>query len=88
MVAANNTKQVSIASEDLPARLAELLTRVAAGEEFILTRAGTPVARVGPVQPPHDPEKVRQAIAEMRELSKGMSLGGLKIKDLMNEGRR
>jgi hypothetical protein len=31
---------------------------------------------------------MRETIAKLKEFSKGQTLGGLKIKDLINEGRR
>jgi prevent-host-death family protein len=66
----------------------ELLERVASGEEITITRHGTPVARLVPAKRVSTPESRRKAIEQMRERSKGLSLGGLKIKDLINEGRR
>jgi Arc/MetJ-type ribon-helix-helix transcriptional regulator len=36
----------------------------------------------------HDLEKSQAAAASIRELRKGVTLGGLKIKDLFAEGRR
>jgi hypothetical protein len=34
-----------------------------------------------------DREKAQRAVAGLREMSKGVMLGGLKIKDLIDEGR-
>ena len=39
-------------------------------------------------QPKFDLEKARAAAGRIRELRKGVSLAGLTIKDLVNEGRR
>jgi Arc/MetJ-type ribon-helix-helix transcriptional regulator len=39
-------------------------------------------------QPKFDREKARAAARRIRELRKGVSLRGLTIKDLVNEGRR
>ena len=39
-------------------------------------------------QPKFDREKARAAADRIRELRKGVSLRGLTIKDLVNEGRR
>ena len=66
----------------------ELLERVEAGEEITITKHGAPVARLVPMKKRTSPEERRAAIARWRELSKGLSLGGLKIRDLINEGRR
>lgn len=66
----------------------EAIARAEAGEDVTIVRNGRTIAKVVGEVPKHDPEKIRKAIEEMRELSKGLSLGGLKIKDLINEGRR
>ena len=67
---------------------AELLERVAGGEEVTITRHGVPVARVLPVRRVSTIEERRKAIAAIKELAKQNDLGGLKIKDLIAEGRR
>jgi prevent-host-death family protein len=68
--------------------LTRLLERVAAGEQITITRHGTPVARLVPVRPSGTRE-IRETIAKLKEFSKGQTLGGLlKVKDLINEGRR
>ena len=68
-------------------RLTRLLERVVAGEQITITRHGTPVARLVPVMP-GGAQEIRETIAKLKEFSKGRTLGGLKIKDLVNEARR
>ena len=68
-------------------RLSELLQAVENGEEIMITKHGKPVARLAPVDQ-FDREKVREAIEWLKRTRKERSLGGLKIKDLINEGRR
>ena len=68
-------------------RLGTLLNWVANGEEVLITRHGKPVARLVPAVPSFDREKARRAAAGLLEASRGATLGGLKIKDLVNEGR-
>ena len=46
-----------------------------------------PVARLVPVKPGSS-RQLRETIARLKEFSRGQTLGGLKIKDLINEGRR
>jgi prevent-host-death family protein len=48
-------------------RFGELLERVAAGEEIVITRHDKPVARVIPEGVPR-PEHVREAVAGLRDL--------------------
>ena len=69
-------------------KLGTLLDWVAAGEEVLIPRRGKPVARLVPADPGLDRAKARQAAHDIRARRVGMSLGGLKIKELVNEGRR
>jgi prevent-host-death family protein len=68
-------------------RLGSLLDAVERGEEIVITRRGKPVARLVPAQAGFDREKARRAVTGIIEASRGVTLGGLKIKDLINEGR-
>ena len=70
--------------------LSELLQRVEKGGEFTITRHGKPVARLVPATDPQTDPVARQEwlLAESRRLRKKNALGGLKIRDLVNEGRK
>ena len=68
-------------------RLGALLDRVERGEEIVITRRGKPVAKLVPAGSGFDREKVRRAVAGLLKASRGLTLGGLKIRDLINEGR-
>lgn len=68
-------------------KLGTLLDWVEAGEEVLITRRGKPVARLVSAKPVFDREKARRAAEGLIEASRGVTLGGLKIKDLVNEGR-
>ena len=46
-----------------------------------------PVARLVPETGVVDRERARRAVEDIIETGKGLSLGGLSIKDLINEGR-
>ena len=67
--------------------LGALLDLVESGEEVVITRRGKRVARLVPDPGRRDREKARQAVADIVARRKGVTLGGLKIKDLVNEGR-
>jgi prevent-host-death family protein len=69
-------------------RLSALLERAEGGEEILITRRGKPVAKLGPVAPGTDRTRAREAANRILERSRSVSLGGLKIKDLITEGRR
>lgn len=77
----------TIGTFEAKTHLASLLDRVTAGEQITITRHGTPIARLVPVQP-SSPRQLRETIAKLKQFSKGQTLGDLKIKDLINEGRR
>ncbi len=68
-------------------KLGTLLDWVAAGEEVMITRHGKAAARLVAATPGFDRAKASQAARGLLEISQGLSLGGLKIKDLVNEGR-
>ncbi len=68
-------------------RLGTLLDRVERGEEIVITRRGRPVAKLVPIGPSFDRAKARRAVAGLLEASRGVTLGGLKIRDLIEEGR-
>jgi prevent-host-death family protein len=68
-------------------RLGALLDQVERGEEIVITRRGRAVARLVPAQPGFDREKARQAAAGILQLSRGLTLAGTKLKDLIAEGR-
>jgi prevent-host-death family protein len=77
-----------IGSAEAKNRWSALLDQVERGAEIVITRRGKAVARLVPAGPEFDREKAQRAASGLREASKGISLGGLKIKDLINEGRR
>ena len=68
-------------------KLGTLLDRVESGEEILITRRGKVVARLGPAEPGFDRAKARRAADGLLDARRGVTLGGLKIKDLVNEGR-
>ena len=69
-------------------KLGQLLDRVEAGEEVVITRRGKPVAKLVSPVAARDREDSLAAAQDIREMRRGVTLGGLKIKDLINEGRR
>jgi prevent-host-death family protein len=63
------------------------LDRVEHGEEIVITRRGKSVAKLVPAGSSFDRAKARRAVAGLREASRGVTLGSLKIKDLISDGR-
>jgi prevent-host-death family protein len=68
-------------------RLSELLRRAQAGEEIAITNRGKVVARLVPPLPEFDREEALRAVERIRARRRGVTLGGLKIRDLIEEGR-
>lgn len=65
-----------------------LLDRVERGEEVVIARDGKPVARLVASPPPRDRQEAMQAVKRIREMSKGVTLGGLDIVEMIREGRK
>jgi len=65
-----------------------LLDWVENGEEVVITRRGKAVARLVPSASGYDRKVATQAVADIVARRAGVTLGGLDIKDLVNEGRR
>ena len=78
----------TVGAYDAKTHFSELLERVEGGEEVTITRHGSPVARMVPVRRKTTRAQRRATIEAMRKLAKGNSLGGLRIKDLIAQGRR
>ena len=71
--------------------LGSLLDRVEKGEEIVITRRGTPVAKLVPAKSGFDREKARAAVRgliELRAKLKGPPLTWEEIKAMRDEGRR
>jgi prevent-host-death family protein len=77
-------KQVGV--YDAKTHLAKLLDEVERGETVTITRHGRPVAKLVSVSPRE--LTVEEAIKELQEFGRKHPLRGLKIKDLIEEGRR
>ncbi len=77
----------SVGAYDAKTHFSELLEKVESGQEITITRHGTPVARLVPMKKVSTPQERREAIARWTAAPR-LSLGGLKIRDLVNEGRR
>lgn len=77
----------TVGAYEAKTHFSELLERAANGEEITITRRGETVAKLVPAKPRYSKEEIEAACRRMDERAASMSLGGLKIKDLINEGR-
>lgn len=64
------------------------MDEVEGGGEVMITRRGKPIARLVPAETGFNRDKARRAAEGLRTASKGQTLGGLSIRDLIDEGRR
>jgi len=77
----------SVGAYEAKTHLPRLLDEVAAGESITVTRHGVPVAVITPVSP-RGPAAVREAIAGLRAFRSRHPLGGMTLRELIDEGRR
>lgn len=68
-------------------KLGQLLDRVEAGEEIVITRRGRAIAHLVPSRPAAG-EGAQGAAVAIRAMSRGVTLDGLSLRDLVAEGRR
>lgn len=78
---------ITVGAFEAKTHLSALLNRVARGEQVLITRRGTPVARLVPAGEGASAD-VSAAIRELRTLKDGLRLKGLDWKELRDEGRR
>jgi prevent-host-death family protein len=78
----------NVGSFEAKTHLPQLLERTAKGEEFTITKHGKPVARLVPPRSAKPAPDVRAAVEAMKKFRKGRALGGLSIREMIEEGRR
>lgn len=68
-------------------KLSALLDSVEHGEEVLITRHGQAIAKLVPATARFDRDKARQAATNLLDASRGVRLDGIRVKDLIDEGR-
>jgi prevent-host-death family protein len=68
-------------------KFGQLLDWVEAGDQVVITRRGKIVARLVPPAEAFDRQAALDAAQRIHARRQGVTLGGLKIKDLVAEGR-
>lgn len=81
------TDMITVGAFEAKTHLSALLERVSQGEEVVITRHGNAIARLVPAAVA-DRSRVDQAIAKLKALRAGCTLGGLSWKELRDQGRR
>jgi prevent-host-death family protein len=77
----------TIGAYEAKTHLSRLLDEVAKGERITITKHGHPVAVLVPPSAV-DARDVEAVMRRIRELRRGNRLGGLSIRELIDEGRR
>jgi prevent-host-death family protein len=77
----------TVGADEAKAHLSQLIEEVTRGEQGALTKNGTPVALLIPV-PSAQKRDTREVIRQVRELRRGIILGGLSLREMIEEGRR
>jgi prevent-host-death family protein len=67
--------------------LNKLLKRVSQGETIRITLRGVPIAKLVPALEDEDRD-LKRTVREIREIRQGATLGGISIRELIDEGRR
>ena len=67
--------------------LPKLLERVQNGERFVITKHGHPIAELVPYRQ-REREKIRAAIDNLKAFQQTHSLGGLSVREMIDEGRK
>ncbi len=80
----------TVGAYEAKTHLPELLERVKKGERIMITKHGTPIAVLVPVESTPRQRKIQQAIEEMREFRKksGVKATHEEIMSWIHEGRK
>lgn len=76
----------TVGAYEAKTHLGQLLDAVARGETITITKHGVPVAMLVPPSNEQRPD-IDAVIAELKEFRSTVSLGGLSIREMIDEGR-
>ncbi len=78
---------MNIAVFEAKSKLSALLDRACSGEEVVITRHGTPIARLVPMNAPTAPARAH-AVRAVRALNKRLNIdAGVPLRKLVDAGR-
>jgi prevent-host-death family protein len=78
---------MEVGAYEAKTHLSRLLQEVGEGKRFTITKHGVPIAVLAPLGYERH-QGVAEAIDELRRFSQGVSLGGVALRELIEEGRR
>ncbi|MCP5468860.1 MAG: type II toxin-antitoxin system prevent-host-death family antitoxin [Deltaproteobacteria bacterium] len=76
-----------IGAYEAKTHFSKILAQVKNGELFTITHHGLPIAELRPINQ-RNKEKIKESIKKLRDFQSKHRLKGLKIKDLIAEGRK
>ncbi|MPZ98028.1 MAG: type II toxin-antitoxin system prevent-host-death family antitoxin [Dehalococcoidia bacterium] len=77
----------TIGAYEAKTNFSKLLEAVGRGEEITITKHGVPVARLVPAERRRSTEEFEALLREMDDFREAHPLDGLRVKDLIEEGR-
>ncbi|HEX3527015.1 MAG TPA: type II toxin-antitoxin system prevent-host-death family antitoxin [Thermoanaerobaculia bacterium] len=77
----------TVGAYEAKTHLSQLIEEVTRGQQVAITKNGLPVALLVPVPSMQKPD-VREVISQLRELRRGITLGDLSLREMIEEGRR
>lgn len=77
----------TVGAYEAKTHLSQLIEEVTRGGQVAITRNGTPVALLVPVPATQKPN-AREVIRQLREFRRGVTLGGISVREMIEEGRR
>ena len=78
----------TVGAYEAKTHLSALLEKVEAGAEITITKHGSPIAKIVPMKKKATLDERAAAVERIHKLGEKLSLGGLKIKDLIAKGRK
>jgi prevent-host-death family protein len=78
---------MTVGAFDAKTHLNSLLKKVSKGETIRITLRGVPIAKLVPADE-EDRINLKEVVRDIRAARKGVTLGKISIRELINEGRR
>jgi len=77
----------TVGAYEAKTHLSQLFEEVTRGEQVAITKNGMPVALLVPVPSTQKPD-AREVIRQLREFRRGITLGGISVREMIQEDRR
>jgi prevent-host-death family protein len=77
----------TVGAYEAKTHLSQLLEEITRGGQVAITKNGIPVALLIPVPSTQKPD-AREVIRQLREFRRGITLDGISVREMIEEGRR